>query len=236
MTDENTLPEGWVKFIIGVQGERFFHFGNGEMEFHTQDEGMGIRIASALSRPTIEDAKAKLTQLHASATSVQTGSFGKGYSLALLDSIDALDNLSPTPAPDLTQNTTPLGLLPKETQEALKALPEGAVKLWCWEVSKWCSVRQPVWALENIYRQNPDWTPEPLTQPNPPWDVLVDWVQWVVRDPSGEFFGFETMPVAGINNWIKTSDCVFISSSIIKFDPGTCDWRDSLVMRPKEST
>lgn len=233
MTEENTLPEGWSPEVDGTLEWIFEHPEHGC--FIVKDYDQGIHIARALSAPSIEDAKAAIrTRFFLEHTSAPDASYELGFEDGLKSALAAIDDISPTPALDLTQNLIQWDLLTDDVREAFRALPKEALEYW--NAGKWLPVVVSRWVDHTVYRQNPDWTAEPLTKPDVPWDVLVDWVQWVVRDPSGEFFGFETMPVAGINNWIKTSDCVFISSSIIKFDPGTCDWRDSLVMRPKEST
>jgi hypothetical protein len=66
------------------------------------------------------------------------------------------------------------------------------------------------------------------TKPQVPWDAMSDDIQWVARDEDGEFAGYMEKPIAGPDYWAGNG----LNISTVKINPGTCDWRDSLVQRP----
>lgn len=73
-----------------------------------------------------------------------------------------------------------------------------------------------------------------VTKPVVPWDALADWVNFVARDEDGDFYGFETRPKLETISWsTRTLDHNIYDLDAVKIDPGTCDWRESLVERPK---
>jgi hypothetical protein len=66
------------------------------------------------------------------------------------------------------------------------------------------------------------------TKPQVPWDAMSDDIKWLARDEDGEFAGYKEKPIAGPDYWAGNG----VNISGVKIDPGTCDWRDSLVQRP----
>jgi hypothetical protein len=122
---------------------------------------------------------------------------------------------------DLTKLEKPLGMYPEEVREALK---EHGGPYECFYGNDWA--RAYVLGMGYAYRL----APVPLTKPDPPWHMLADWVQWVARDSYGVCSGFELKPDATNVWWIALGQCRLLD--VLKFDPGTCDWKDSLVMRP----
>jgi len=125
---------------------------------------------------------------------------------------------------DLTKLEKPLGMYPEEVREALSR--HGGPYEWFdghgWSRTKHtCSVC--------TYRL----APVPLTKPDPPWHVLADWVQWVARDSYGSCSGFEMEPNASNVWWTSLGKYRLLDA--LKIDPGTCDWKDSLVQRPEDT-
>ena len=144
---------------VGVSDGAVGMITSGPFDVNRHDNA--ISIARALSSPTIEDAKVaierSLTDLDADISDPYQHGMASGMNRALV----TLDYLAPTPGPDLTQNTTPFGLLPKETREAITALPSGAVQIWV-AAGEWGLVKDPIWLAQEVYRQNPDWHREIL--------------------------------------------------------------------------
>ncbi|MCJ8334591.1 MAG: hypothetical protein MJH10_10160 [Epibacterium sp.] len=233
---QDTLPEGWTQEAHNAGwGENHYWTTNGDYGFDVQDKEEGIRIAHALSGPTIEDAKAAIEKQYQRWQSCEYTVHLSGMSKAF----EILDNLSPTPAPDLTQNTTPFGLLPEATQEAFEALPKEAVQHW--NGVRWVTKQTPQLAGAYTYRQNPDWTPKPLTKPAVPWDVLADHIFNAVKVEVGPnewiVYGCTGTPewVEDRQTWMASNaNQMFSISAIMDIDPGTCHPRDSLVQRPKD--
>ena len=130
---------------------------------------------------------------------------------------------------DLTKLTAPFGLLDEVygegTQEALKA--HGGPYESYSSAGYWFELF-PYWCGSMVYRVKP----QPLTKPSPPWEHLADWVQYVARDVGGAVYGYPCKPALCELYW-DASGCTELSS-ILKFDPGTCDWKDSLVKRPED--
>ena len=131
---------------------------------------------------------------------------------------------------DLTKLTAPFGLLDEVygegTQEALKA-HGGPYECYCTE-GYWLEVPSS-WELSTTYRVKP----QPLTEPSPPWEHLADWVQYVARDEEGRPWGYGVSPALDSYMWLAKSGRTVMLEGV-KFDPGTCDWKDSLVKRPED--
>lgn len=129
---------------------------------------------------------------------------------------------------DLTKINVPFGLLDDDTRKRVCDFQPGT-----WE---FLSNRKRKW-VEGIGTPHPDWgityraKATPLTKPSPPWEHLADWVQYVARDEYGGLFGYSDRPNIKIKVW--DNDGRAESLRALKFDRGTCDWRDSLVKRPE---
>ena len=241
MTD--TLPDGWTPVEIPMPfGPSEYQWEHATLpEFISRDWASGCRIARALSGPTIEDAKAAISKEIADERFSQYDEdFDKGLLNGLKQALNALKDLSPTPAPDLTQNLLRWDMLPQPTREALEALPNEAVQFWngkTWGNCVNSIARYPA----SVYRQNPDWTPEPLTKPAVPWDVLTGEIvkgvkievgpnKWIVYGCTGTPEWSEKR-----QTWLSGNPCRMLPlSEVMDIDPGTCHARDSLVQRPKE--
>jgi hypothetical protein len=70
-----------------------------------------------------------------------------------------------------------------------------------------------------------------LTKPSIDWDHVEDWVTCMATDVNGVTNQWEYVPAAG--DWVWYNGGISASAMGFKsFRPGTCDWKDSLVMRP----
>jgi hypothetical protein len=129
---------------------------------------------------------------------------------------------------DLFSITTPFGLLPPETQQALREW-KGPVQFYSTRGEWLTTAGKPYFDFHMAYRAKP----LPLTKPSINWDhVSKEW-NWLARDQNESMWLFTQKPYIGEycwkakagDNYIKT----YMFSSVIS---GTCDWKDSLVERP----
>ena len=131
----------------------------------------------------------------------------------------------------LEENTTPWGLLSEDMREAFR----GCKDLECYDSSGvWIPVCTHMTIGAAVRKK-----PIPLTKPDIPWEFIKDEYKWAARDLNDEVFLFEHPPscdrAAGIwhHDDHRCPQSPVQISNILDFDPGTCDWKDSLVERPK---
>jgi len=127
---------------------------------------------------------------------------------------------------DLTNITTPFGLLDPETAEALKAHggPYERLNLF----GKWEKMSSPYW-FEGIAYRVAKPKPTPLIVHD--WDALTDDIVAVARDEDGSVWLYDAKPYFEDQRWVGGSaSAQWISTKII--DPGTCDWRKAIAIRP----
>ena len=67
------------------------------------------------------------------------------------------------------------------------------------------------------------------TQPSVNWDHLRPDLVAIARDEDGNGYAYAKVPDVMDNGWWGEGLSV---SHFASYNPGTCDWRDSLVMRP----
>lgn len=138
---------------------------------------------------------------------------------------------------DIYNNRIPLGLLSAEERTALMA-HDGDFEWW----NAWCIewlVHDKEYCLEDAltYRAvKPAPTPDVY-----PWDALDDQIVAVARDRDGDVYGYTDEDVEfSVIRWNTRSpgqgENSFNLTGIVKITIGTCDWRDSLQLRPKEAT
>lgn len=123
---------------------------------------------------------------------------------------------------DLTKIREPLALLDEETKEALKA-HGGPYQMadrdgWIYHDGI------PAWYSRFTYRV------APTTKPSIDWDVFTDDVVAIAVDGSDRGWCFFSLPHLGDLYWhgAQPRRIEFLAS----YKRGTCDWRDSLVIRP----
>lgn len=80
--------------------------------------------------------------------------------------------------------------------------------------------------LEGVYRIV-------STKPSINWDHVSDIYKYMATDKSGSTYLFDNIPILSIDHmiWCKSSGRTIGVSGFKSFNPGTCDWRDSLVQR-----
>ena len=127
----------------------------------------------------------------------------------------------------LEENTTPWGLLSEEMKEAFHKCDEFE-HYNC--QGFWCSYNRGQIFANSIIRKKP----APLTKPVIPWDVIKDEFKWAARDEIGSIWVYERKPElkVPVGEWISRA-CHRVLGFELRVDPGTCDWKDSLVERPK---
>ena len=129
----------------------------------------------------------------------------------------------------LEENTTPWGLLSEEMKEAFTEC--GVENLeWYEGAGEW---------KRGAYLPSPDVLtlrkkPVPLTKPDIPWGAIKDEFKWAARDRSGAIWLYEQEPKprSVVGEWGGSGRTTLLGSAV-RMDPGTCDWKDSLVERPK---
>lgn len=92
-------------------------------------------------------------------------------------------------------------------------------------VGAWHTASEPEWnwAYSN-YRIS-------LTKPSINWDHVDNRYNWMARGQGGLVFLHEEMPVNLEAFWSRNGR-VMSAHSHASLDPGTCNWKDSLVERP----
>lgn len=132
---------------------------------------------------------------------------------------------------DLTQITTPLGLLEKTKPEVVKALKEhgGPYEYWLTYHKEWMTETKPVWAESIVYRV------KPATKPSVDWSQVAEGWDWLARDASGKgvFHKREPVEMECLGRWVSGGSSQIEAEIVSSYDPGTCHWRDSLVRRPE---
>jgi len=135
---------------------------------------------------------------------------------------------------DLTQITTPFGLLDDETRATLEA-HGGPYEYWNSPLSplQWADVGNPMWNLGAIYRVKP----QKPTKPSIDWSHVAPKYKWLARDSNDEAFVYAERPFCEGGYWVwngGSPDPVQVDRLLASYAPGTCDWRDSLVQRPED--
>ena len=130
---------------------------------------------------------------------------------------------------DLTNITTPFGLLDAETQAALKA--HGGPYEYYGPVG-WENFDRPSWSTNYTYRVRP----EPLRPLSVRWEHIPTWAEWAAPDKNGAIYIFSCAPSVAplVPSWINSlGRSQYLSEWHGLSDPGTVDWRDSLIKRPE---
>jgi hypothetical protein len=89
---------------------------------------------------------------------------------------------------------------------------------------EWYSKTEPKFISYLTYR---------ITKPKPSidWDHVADWVTCMTTTSEGNSYHWEYQPVAGECGWYNGGKWAS-AEGFKSYRPGTCDWKDSLVMRP----
>lgn len=133
---------------------------------------------------------------------------------------------------DPTKITCPLGLLLKETRDALRKWPHG------WEFfshnGEWVLAPHPaVWQPSVTYRARP----APLTQDVVPWASTAKKFKWYARcgnrEDLGRFYIQQPRVTPTEVGWYSVHHSVSVMDFGGDYTMGTVDWRDSLQQRPE---
>lgn len=72
-----------------------------------------------------------------------------------------------------------------------------------------------------------------VTKPSIDWSHVSDELVCLMESPSGYIFLSTHVPEASPSNWVLPDRArTFSPDSFASFKPGTCDWKESLVIRP----
>jgi len=128
---------------------------------------------------------------------------------------------------NLTKIKTPFGLLSKKKQAALKAHYDAGGDVETFRAAGyWDELLLPCWHHDMTYRAKPVMQ----TKPKVPWEVVSDEWTCVARDADGKIYLYDSEPeIIGLR-WVICGQ--FTECRLLKVDPGTCGWKDSLVFRP----
>lgn len=131
---------------------------------------------------------------------------------------------------DLTQITSAFGLLDDEVQNKLCSAHTNHAQIQLYnDEGKWVNC-WPAWLKDRTYRVQP----APKTKPSINWDHVHPDYKWLARDEDGEATLFAAKPnIDSVEYfWWAERTCYLGADVFASFNPGTCDWADSLVERP----
>lgn len=76
---------------------------------------------------------------------------------------------------------------------------------------------------------------EPKTKPNINWEHVNKKFKYMATDKNGDTFLYSELPYPSSNNYHWWYDCGETTDALYftSFTPGTCNWKDSLVVRPE---
>jgi hypothetical protein len=119
----------------------------------------------------------------------------------------------------------------EEAEPIYRALHEGKpVEIYYMYLNEWGDVplgtdHEPARLYANeVYRIK-------QTKPSINWDHVKSRCICLARDESGRVYLYSEIPEQGATSWIQgTPECGV--EGFASYDPGTCDWKDSLVIRP----
>jgi hypothetical protein len=75
---------------------------------------------------------------------------------------------------------------------------------------------------------------EPKTKPSIDWAQVAPTLKFLARDQSGRAWAYAGRPNIedGRQYWLSTGDCYQVDACFTSYNPGDCEWQDSLVERP----
>ena len=115
------------------------------------------------------------------------------------------------------------------TQEERAALFEAwfqGNKIEYYESGTWYITELPYWRPNSAYRIA-------LRKPSINWSHVAPKYKWLARDKQGKCWLLTQRPFEGKNDWLFCNFETRMEDQFASFDPGTCDWRESLVRRPE---
>jgi len=133
---------------------------------------------------------------------------------------------------DLTNITTPIGLLRQLDPETAEALIAHGGPYECFgHCNEWTPKYHEGWYPNAVYRVA---KPKPTPLIVHYWGALADHIVAVTRDEDGSVWMHDAKPYAGNKSW-KVLNSGYIASGISTkiIDPGTCDWREAIAIRSR---
>ena len=131
----------------------------------------------------------------------------------------------------LENNKLPWCFLSEEMKEAFEKLKVSGEVHYLEFNGSWSNSTVQRWNGNDkslVFRKKP----EVKTKPVIPWDSVKEEFVWAARDENGEIWFYKEEPYVDSEMWVAdTTDNV--SGEVLSLDPGTCDWKESLVERPK---
>lgn len=130
---------------------------------------------------------------------------------------------------DITQNSTPHGLLDDDTRARFDAWPHGVAYLAC--DGTWVDIDYPSWAPSLTYRA----LPAPVEMPTVDWSHVGPGINHFAAHETEVVMGFERMPTSNLGFWkcntgfaVARADLIFAS-----YRRGNVHWDKSLISRPE---
>jgi hypothetical protein len=120
-------------------------------------------------------------------------------------------------------NAKPLRELSRENQiDLLTALLDDELDILVG--NQWCQYSGLL--ADHTYRRRP----KPVTKPSiDVAHVAAEW-KWLARNRIGSIFLHRKRPFVNCSSWITHGEDIVADARIFaSYDPGTCDWRESLV-------
>lgn len=76
------------------------------------------------------------------------------------------------------------------------------------------------------------------TKPSIDWSHVAEGFDWLACDSDGKAYLYRRRPARDINNdfWATDDKDVSRADRFASFNPGDCDWKDSLTCRPRKET
>jgi hypothetical protein len=130
---------------------------------------------------------------------------------------------------DLTTITTPYGLLDDETRRRLRA-HGGPYEAYIHN-GVWVKKSYIGWGIADTYRVKP----VPLTKPSINWAHVAPQYRWLAQDEDGLAWLYaDVAPFYDEwSNYWTSPEGMARAKAFSSFQPGTCNWKDSLVERPE---
>lgn len=116
--------------------------------------------------------------------------------------------------------------VPEKHRAVAHAWVEGAEIEFSVVKDQWLPATNPTWDVNCKYRFKP-------TKPSIDWSHVGSKVVAIATDEDGASWCFPQVPEVLDSDATGWSGVVINYADIFaSFDPGTCDWRDSLIVRP----
>ena len=119
--------------------------------------------------------------------------------------------------------------LPRDEQiELFKACLDAKPLQQSRDQQQWFEVGNPNWNDRELYIRV---KPTPVTYPTVDWSLLKDeWIA-IAKDENGKHYAYTGVPQEDRDVWSRGNQSLSLSSFNLVTD-NTCNWKDSLILRP----